>query len=85
MQETETIFTHHQKTVIVDADADNYRRQIMAFVEGLDLCDSRYDTPSHPLFSTLKTLHKDDYDHPNYTVSTSLISYCSSILVTMLM
>ncbi|PWA96731.1 phospholipase D gamma 1 [Artemisia annua] len=70
-QETETIYTHHQKTVIVDADAGNYRRRIMAFVGGLDLCVGRYDTPSHPLFSTLQTLHKDDYHQPNYTGSTT--------------
>ncbi|GKA68815.1 phospholipase D beta 1-like protein [Tanacetum coccineum] len=70
-QETETIYTHHQKTVIVDADAGNYRRRIMAFVGGLDLCVGRYDTPSHSLFSTLQTLHKDDYHQPNYTGSTT--------------
>ncbi|GJN19949.1 hypothetical protein PR202_gb07269 [Eleusine coracana subsp. coracana] len=40
-QETGTIFTHHQKTVIVDADAGNYRRKIIAFVGGLDLCGGR--------------------------------------------
>lgn len=70
-QEVETIYTHHQKTVIVDADAGNYRRQIMAFVGGLDLCGGRYDTPSHPIFSTLQTLHKDDYHQPNYTGPTT--------------
>ncbi|CAI9274333.1 unnamed protein product [Lactuca saligna] len=70
-QEVETIYTHHQKTVIVDADAGNYRRQIMAFVGGLDLCNGRYDTPGHPLFSTLQTLHKDDYHQPNYTGPTT--------------
>ncbi|KQK23957.1 hypothetical protein BRADI_1g77265v3 [Brachypodium distachyon] len=57
-QETGTIFTHHQKTVIVDADAGN----------GLDLCGGRYDTPRHPLFRTLQTLHKDDYYNPNFAV-----------------
>ncbi|KAJ3682088.1 hypothetical protein LUZ60_014661 [Juncus effusus] len=65
-QETGTIFTHHQKTVIVDADAGNYRRKIIAFVGGLDLCGGRYDTPSHDLFRTLKTVHKDDYHNPNF-------------------
>ncbi|CAH1415586.1 unnamed protein product [Lactuca virosa] len=70
-QEVETIYTHHQKTVIVDADAGNYRRRIMAFVGGLDLCNGRYDTPGHPLFSTLQTLHKDDYHQPNYTGATT--------------
>ncbi|KAI3727566.1 hypothetical protein L6452_16182 [Arctium lappa] len=66
-QEVETIYTHHQKTVIVDTDAGNYRRRIMAFVGGLDLCVGRYDTPRHPIFSTLQTVHKDDYHQPNYT------------------
>ncbi|XP_076913644.1 phospholipase D gamma 1-like [Bidens hawaiensis] len=70
-QEAEKIYTHHQKTVIVDADAGNYRRRIMAFVGGLDLCVGRYDTPSHPIFSTLQTLHKDDYHQPNYTGPTT--------------
>ncbi|KAJ3687411.1 hypothetical protein LUZ61_016575 [Rhynchospora tenuis] len=65
-QETGTIFTHHQKTVIVDADAGNYRRKIIAFVGGLDLCGGRYDTPAHPLFRTLDTIHKDDYHNPNF-------------------
>ncbi|KAJ9550035.1 LOW QUALITY PROTEIN: hypothetical protein OSB04_022578 [Centaurea solstitialis] len=69
-QEVETIYTHHQKTVIVDVDAGNYKRQIMAFVGGLDLCVGRYDTPGHPIFSTLQTVHKDDIHQPNYTGST---------------
>ncbi|KAG2681307.1 hypothetical protein I3760_11G138500 [Carya illinoinensis] len=66
-QEVETIYTHHQKIVIVDADAGQYKRKIMAFVGGLDLCLGRYDTPIHPLFRTLQTVHKDDYHNPNFT------------------
>lgn len=66
-REVGTIYTHHQKTVIVDADAGNNRRKIIAFVGGLDLCDGRYDTPHHPLFRTLETIHKDDYHNPTYT------------------
>ncbi|KAJ0968817.1 hypothetical protein J5N97_021694 [Dioscorea zingiberensis] len=66
-QETATIYTHHQKTVIVDADAGNNKRKIVAFVGGLDLCGGRYDTPQHFLFSTLQTLHKDDYHNPTFT------------------
>ncbi|GAA0147122.1 phospholipase [Lithospermum erythrorhizon] len=62
------IYTHHQKTVIVDVDADNSRRKIIAFLGGLDLCKGRYDTPQHPLFSTLETVHRDDYHNPNYAV-----------------
>ncbi|PIN08995.1 Phospholipase D1 [Handroanthus impetiginosus] len=65
--ETGTIYTHHQKSVIVDADAGNYRRKIVAFVGGLDLCKGRYDTQKHPVFSTLQTVHKDDYHNPNFT------------------
>ncbi|XP_019461280.1 PREDICTED: phospholipase D gamma 1-like isoform X3 [Lupinus angustifolius] len=66
-QEVGTIYTHHQKTVIVDADAGNNKRKIVAFVGGLDLCDGRYDTPHHPLFRTLQTLHTDDYHNPTFT------------------
>ncbi|KAJ0250267.1 C2 domain-containing protein [Hirschfeldia incana] len=59
--EVQTIYTHHQKTVIVDAEAAQGRRKIVAFVGGLDVCKGRFDTPKHPLFRTLKTLHKDDF------------------------
>ncbi|KAI3501206.1 hypothetical protein L1887_29069 [Cichorium endivia] len=69
-KDAETIYSHHQKTVIVDADA-GIKRRIMAFVGGLDLCTGRYDTPEHSLFSTLHTLHKDDFHNPNYTGSTA--------------
>ncbi|WCJ23124.1 phospholipase D beta 1 [Euphorbia peplus] len=66
-REVGTIYTHHQKTVIVDADAGNNRRKIIAFVGGLDLCNGRYDSPQHPLFRTLETVHKDDYHNPTFT------------------
>ncbi|KAE8710821.1 Phospholipase D gamma 3 [Hibiscus syriacus] len=66
-QETGTIYTHHQKTVIVDADSGNNKRKIMAFVGGLDLCRGRYDTPNHSLFRTLQTVHKDDYHNACFT------------------
>ncbi|GAV79648.1 C2 domain-containing protein/PLDc domain-containing protein/PLD_C domain-containing protein [Cephalotus follicularis] len=68
--EAGTIYTHHQKNVIVDSDAGHYRRKITAFVGGLDLCMGRYDTPRHSLFKTLETVHKDDYHNPNFTEST---------------
>ncbi|KAK0581479.1 hypothetical protein LWI29_014224 [Acer saccharum] len=70
-KEVETIYTHHQKSVIVDADAGNKYRKIIAFVGGLDLCDGRYDTPDHSVFRTLETVHKDDYHNPTYTGSTA--------------
>ncbi|OWM71972.1 phospholipase D gamma 1-like [Punica granatum] len=66
-KETGTIYTHHQKTVIVDADAGNNKRKLIAFVGGLDLCLGRYDTPSHPIFRTLQTVHKDDYHNGTFT------------------
>lgn len=65
-REVGTIYTHHQKIVIVDADAGGNKRKIIAFLGGLDLCDGRYDTPHHPIFSTLQTVHADDYHNPTY-------------------
>lgn len=76
-QEVGTIYTHHQKTVIVDADAGNERRKIVAFIGGLDLCDGRYDNPYHPLFRTLQTLHKDDYHNPTFAV----VYFCLVVLL----
>ncbi|CAN4111676.1 unnamed protein product [Withania somnifera] len=70
-REVGVIYTNHQKTVIVDADAGNNRRRIMAFVGGLDLCNGRYDTPEHPLFRTLQTVHSEDYHNPTYAGSTT--------------
>ena len=70
-QEAGIIYSHHQKTVIVDTDAGHCKRKIMAFVGGLDLCKGRYDTPTHPLFRTLQTVHKDDYRNTNFTVNHS--------------
>ncbi|KAL0312683.1 UNVERIFIED_CONTAM: Phospholipase D beta 1 [Sesamum radiatum] len=66
-KETGTIYTHHQKSVVVDVEAHNYKRKLIAFVGGLDLCKGRYDTPHHTLFSTLETIHKDDFHQPNFT------------------
>ncbi|KAK7307827.1 hypothetical protein VNO77_41233 [Canavalia gladiata] len=65
-QEAGTIYTHHQKTVIVDADAGQHKRKIIAFIGGLDLCVGRYDTPNHSIFRTLETTHKDDYHNPTF-------------------
>ncbi|KAL2348091.1 hypothetical protein Fmac_002091 [Flemingia macrophylla] len=70
-QEAGTIYTHHQKTVIVDADAGENKRKIIAFIGGLDLCVGRYDTPNHSIFRTLQTTHKDDFHNPNYEGSVS--------------
>jgi len=54
------LFTHHQKTIICDAPAldGSQRRRLLAFVGGLDLTDGRFDTPAHPLFNTMNTMHR---------------------------
>ncbi|XP_057851039.2 phospholipase D delta isoform X2 [Cryptomeria japonica] len=61
-----TLYTHHQKIVIVDAETGSDDRRLISFIGGLDMCDGRYDTPRHPLFKTLKTSHKDDYHNPTF-------------------
>ena len=53
----------------MDADAGQHKRKIVAFIGGLDLCLGRYDTPTHSLFRTLQTTHKDDFHNPNFEVS----------------
>ncbi|XWS70696.1 hypothetical protein CRYUN_Cryun03dG0069300 [Craigia yunnanensis] len=64
--EISTMFTHHQKIVVVDSELRNgeSKRRIVSFIGGIDLCDGRYDTPSHPIFRTLGTVHHDDFHQP---------------------
>jgi hypothetical protein len=57
---TQLFFTHHQKTVVVDADAGGDMRRVVAFVGGLDITLGRFDTPRHHVMTTLDTAHKDD-------------------------
>ncbi|WVZ62645.1 hypothetical protein U9M48_012365 [Paspalum notatum var. saurae] len=64
-----TLFTHHQKCVIVDTQATGNNRKITAFIGGLDLCDGRYDTPEHRLFKDLDTIFKDDLHNPTFPVN----------------
>ncbi|CAK9310404.1 unnamed protein product [Citrullus colocynthis] len=64
-----TMFTHHQKIVVVDSpmpSGESDKRRIVSFVGGIDLCDGRYDTPFHSLFRTLDTAHHDDFHQPNF-------------------
>ncbi|KAK9270670.1 hypothetical protein L1049_026252 [Liquidambar formosana] len=65
-----TLFTHHQKCVIVDTQASGNNRKITAFIGGLDLCDGRYDTPEHRLFRDLDTVFQDDYHNPTFSAGT---------------
>ncbi|XAR58025.1 Phospholipase D [Bertholletia excelsa] len=65
-----TLFTHHQKCVLVDTQAAGNNRKITAFLGGLDLCDGRYDTPEHRLFRDLDTVFRDDYHNPTFPAGT---------------
>ncbi|RWR72419.1 phospholipase D alpha 1 [Cinnamomum micranthum f. kanehirae] len=67
--ETSSMFTHHQKIVVVDSempDKQSQQRRIVSFVGGIDLCDGRYDTQDHSLFRTLDTAHRNDFHQPNF-------------------
>ncbi|KAL1809551.1 hypothetical protein ACET3Z_026541 [Daucus carota] len=61
-----TLFTHHQKCVLLDTQATGNNRKITAFIGGIDLCDGRYDTPEHRLFSDLSTIFKNDVHNPTF-------------------
>ncbi|KAB2051524.1 hypothetical protein ERO13_A12G058400v2 [Gossypium hirsutum] len=65
-----TMFTHHQKCVLVDTQAAGNNRKITAFVGGIDLCDGRYDTPEHRILRDLDTVFKDDFHNPTFPVGT---------------
>uniref|UniRef100_A0A6A7FYI4 phospholipase D n=3 Tax=Hirondellea gigas TaxID=1518452 RepID=A0A6A7FYI4_9CRUS len=62
-QFSETCYTHHQKTIILDADPPEGEelRRVIAFVGGLDITNGRWDTPEHELFKTLSTKHSGDF------------------------
>ncbi|XP_057493395.1 phospholipase D delta-like [Actinidia eriantha] len=62
-----TLFSHHQKCVVLDTQASGNNRKITAFIGGLDLCDGRYDTPEHRLFRDLDTVFADDFHNPTFT------------------
>ncbi|XP_043711628.1 phospholipase D delta-like isoform X2 [Telopea speciosissima] len=61
-----TLFTHHQKCIILDTQATGNNRKITAFIGGLDLCDGRYDTPQHRLFSDLDSVFANDFHNPTF-------------------
>ncbi|KAK7352205.1 hypothetical protein VNO80_17623 [Phaseolus coccineus] len=65
-----TLFTHHQKCVIVDTQAHGNNRKITAFIGGLDLCDGRYDTPEHRIFRDIDTVYQEDYHNPTFCTGT---------------
>ncbi|ONM23220.1 phospholipase D10 [Zea mays] len=71
-----TLFTHHQKCVLVDTQARGNKRKVTAFIGGLDLCDGRYDTPKHRLFKDLDTVFQNDYHNPTFSVSSFALACC---------
>ncbi|KAI5060239.1 hypothetical protein GOP47_0024659 [Adiantum capillus-veneris] len=63
------MFTHHQKTIVVDvatSAANTGQRKLVSFLGGIDLCDGRYDNQNHSLFGTLGTVHKEDFHQTNF-------------------
>ncbi|XP_030526387.1 phospholipase D alpha 4 [Rhodamnia argentea] len=63
-----TLFTHHQKTITVDAPmhSNPSDREFVSFLGGVDLCAGRFDTEEHSLFRTLNTeLHSQDFYQTN--------------------
>jgi len=63
-----SLYTHHQKSVIVDSGPIGQRR-LSAFIGGLDLTAGRWDTPSHYLFASLHNEHKGDFRNKSWEVS----------------
>ena len=62
-QFSETCYTHHQKTMIMDADPaeGEEMRRVIAFIGGLDITNGRWDTPEHEMFKTLHDKHLGDF------------------------
>ncbi|KAL5175522.1 Phospholipase D beta 2 [Glycine soja] len=69
-----TLFTHHQKCVLVDSLGSGNNRKITAFMGGLDLCDGRYDTPEHRLFRDLDTVFHNDFHNPTFQLNSNSCS-----------
>jgi len=60
--------THHQKSVvcdIADTSSEDGKRQLVAYVGGLDLTNGRWDTPEHHIYKTLNSDHAGDFMNSN--------------------
>ena len=58
----ESIFSHHQKTIIADTViAGTNQRSIVAFVGGFDITKGRWDSHEHPLFVNGRQEYADDF------------------------
>ena len=61
-QSKKMAFTHHQKFIIMDCPKENGEgKELLAFIGGIDLTEGRWDNQKHPLFRTLRSLHRDDF------------------------
>ena len=59
-----TLYTHHQKNVIADAEIPgDERRRLVGYIGGVDLTDGRYDTPEFKLFDYSSTHGADFYQN----------------------
>ena len=58
---SKSLYSHHQKSVILDSDDGAGARRVVAFIGGLDLADGRFDTPEFPLFDYATSHAKDFY------------------------
>ncbi|WJX53355.1 phospholipase D [Trifolium repens] len=66
-----TLFTHHQKCVLLDTQGSGNNRKITAFIGGLDLCDGRYDTPEHRLFRDIDSVFHNDFHNPTFQLNSN--------------
>lgn len=68
--EIEVEFTHHQKSVTVDAytarHSNNGQRSVVSFIGGVDICGGRYDDENHTLFQNLDTYYLHDFYQGNF-------------------
>jgi phospholipase D1/2 len=69
------MFTHHQKLVIVDTPQTNNakKRELLAFIGGIDLTNGRWDTNEHPLFRSLTTDHQGDCHNACFAVDAQTV------------
>ncbi|XP_064983700.1 phospholipase D alpha 1-like [Musa acuminata AAA Group] len=64
--ELKLMFSHHQKTVSLDAPSGDGASKVVSFVGGIDLSDGRYDDENHTLFGNLSTTYLNDFLQGNF-------------------
>ncbi|KAL8466998.1 hypothetical protein ACS0TY_035903 [Phlomoides rotata] len=65
----------HQECVIVDTQGDANNKNLTAFLDGLDLCDRRYNTPEHRLYrdrnTAIRSVQRFIYIENQYFIGSS--------------